>query len=255
MLLPGVSGGTCAIILGIYDRLITSVSEITKRKNIRQNITYLALVAFGGLVGALLFSFLLTKLLEMWGYFLSFLFIGAVAGTFPILIKQSGVEHFQWKDVLFAGVGTAVSLVITLFPKNMLQIESITGISDLLLLFVAGFAVSIALVLPGISVSYTLLILGIYERMVYAVSTFDIIYIAPIAAGCFIGIFAVTRFLDYLISKYRRAMYMIIAGFVVSCIPRIFERLPRPDETILCIILLLTGFVLIYSVCKATKTV
>ncbi len=255
MLLPGVSGGTCAIILGIYDRLISSVSEITKRINIKQNLLFLLQVLLGGAVGAVLFSFLLSSALEVWSFYLSYLFIGAVLGTVPIIVKQSEISVIKPTDILFAGAGVVASIGITLIPKNLLQLQQITTVGDFFMLFAAGFFVSIALILPGISVSYTLLILGIYERILTAVKTSDALYILPIALGCIIGIFTVTSCLDYLMNRYKRNMYMIILGFVISCIPQVFEGIPKPGELIICTALLAGGFIIIFKVSKAAKSV
>ncbi len=248
MLLPGLSGGTLAILLGIYDKLIKSVSDITKRIDIKRNLLFLSIFSLGGLIGAVCFSHILSSVLLLWGFYLSFLFMGAVIGTVPIIYKQSGVERLSLKDVIFTAVGVAISVSINLIPENIMNIADINSFSEFLLLFIAGIFIAIALILPGISVSYTFLILGIYQRVIDAVKNFDILYIFPIAFGCIVGILSFTRLLDFLMTRFTRPVYMIISGFVISCIPRVFPGMPTGAGYILAIPLLLIGFFVVYFV-------
>ena len=81
MLIPGVSGGTTAIILGVYDRLVAAVASFFK--DVKKNIIFLAVLAVGGVIGLLGFSKLLLKLVELWEVPMLLLFIGATSGSFP----------------------------------------------------------------------------------------------------------------------------------------------------------------------------
>ena len=255
MLLPGVSGGTCAIIIGIYDRLIKAVSTLFK--SFRENTVFLLSVALGGRVGVLGFSWVLSAAMERWGFYLSFLFMGAVLGTVPIIYRQASQKSqtagFKLSDVLYTVIGVALSLGITLIPENLLNIEQISGAADIMLLFAAGAGIAVALVLPGISVSYTLLILGIYDRVLVAVKTFDFAYILPISAGCIFGIFAVTKLLDYLMNRYTRAVYMIIGGFVLSSVPQIFPGLPVGFGIAIGLLLFIAGFFCIFMLSRRAE--
>lgn len=248
MLLPGLSGGTLAILLGIYDRLIKSVSDITKKTDIKKNLIFLGIFSLGGLVGAICFSHILSSVLSLWGFYLSFLFMGAVIGTVPVIYKQSGADKLSVTDILYTAIGVLISLSINLIPENLLSIDSVGSFTDFLLLFTAGALVAVALILPGISVSYTLLILGIYNRVVDSVKSLDVLYLLPIGLGCIVGILAFTRFLDFLMTKYTRAIYMIISGFVISCIPRIFPGFPTGAGYLIAVPLLLIGFFVVYYV-------
>lgn len=256
MLLPGLSGGTLAILLRIYDKLIRAVSDITKKTEIKRNFIFLGIFSLGGLIGVICFSHILSSVLSLWGFYLSFLFMGAVIGTVPIIYKQSGADRISLKDVLFTAVGVTISVSINLIPENLMNFSGINSFSEFLLLFLAGLFIAIALILPGISVSYTLLILGIYQRVIDAVKNLDILYILPIAFGCVVGILGFTRLLDYLMTKFTRSVYMIISGFVISCIPRIFPGLPTGAGYLIAIPLLIVGFWIVYSVAgRAQKRV
>ena len=254
MLLPGLSGGTLAILLRIYDKLIRAVSDITKKTEMKRNLIFLGVFSLGGLIGAICFSHILSSVLSLWGFYLSFLFMGAVIGTVPIIYKQSGADRLSLKDVLSTAIGVAISVSINLIPKDLMDISGINSFSEFLLLFIAGIFIAVALILPGISVSYTLLILGIYQRVIDAIKNLGVLYILPVAFGCVVGILGFTRLLDFLMTKYTRTVYMIISGFVISCVPRIFPGLPAGTGYLIAIPLMLIGFWTVYSVAgKAQK--
>ena len=103
MLVPGVSGGTMAMILGIYDRLVTSVSSFMKHK--RQSLFFLALFSAGGLAGMLLFANPLLALIEAYPMPTLYFFLGAVAGGIPVILKQARIERFSWKVPLYTILG------------------------------------------------------------------------------------------------------------------------------------------------------
>lgn len=254
MLLPGLSGGTLAILLGIYDKLIKSVSDLTRKTEIKKNLIFLLVFSVGGLVGAMCFSHILSAVLSLYGFYLSFLFMGAVIGTVPVIYRQSGADNFSVTDILYTAVGVVISLSINLIPENLLNISGINSVTDFLLLFTAGIFIAVALILPGISVSYTLLILGIYQRVIDSVKNLDVLYLIPMALGCIAGVLAFTRLLDFLMTKFRRPAYMIISGFVISCIPRIFPGLPQGAGYLIAIPLLFIGFFTVYCIVgKAQK--
>jgi putative membrane protein len=248
MLLPGLSGGTMAILLGIYERLIRAVSDITKGLDIRKNLLFLGIFTAGGLAGVFCFSYALSAMLSAFGFYLSFLFIGMIAGTVPLIFKESGVAELKFSDILYTLIGVIISLSINLIPENLLNISSFSSVADVVLLFMAGIFIAIALILPGISVSYTLLILGIYNRVIESVKSLDVLYLLPIGVGTIAGILFFTRLLDTMMTKYKRASYMIITGFVISCIPNIFQGLPSGTGYLIAVPLLIVGFVIVYSI-------
>ena len=255
MLLPGLSGGTIAILLGIYEKLIKAVSDITKGKKIKNNLLFLGVFTLGGLGGVLCFSYILSAVLFLWGYYLSFLFMGAVIGTVPVIFLQSGANRLNARDVFYTSVGVALSVSLTFIPENLLSTADNKTVSEFILLFMAGVFVAVALILPGISVSYTLLILGLYERTVEAVKSFDIVYVLPLGVGCVAGILAFTRFLDYLMTRHTRGIYMVISGFVISCVPTVYPGHPQGTEYLIAIPLLIIGFFAVYLIAgKAQKS-
>ena len=159
MLIPGVSGGTTAIILGIYDRLVASVSSFFK--DIKHNFIFLAAVAVGGILGVLLFAKPLQSLVNLWEAPMLCLFMGATCGSLPMLIRKSK-GGFRFSSVVAALAGFALVLSISLLPEGLFSFDT-HSVSGFLILLVSGIPLAVALVLPGISVSYMLLVIGIWR--------------------------------------------------------------------------------------------
>ena len=115
MLVPGVSGGSMAMILGIYDRLITSVSSFTRRK--KENLAFLIIFSLSGILGILLFASPLLRLIERYPMPMLYFFLGAVAGGIPLIIKQSGVQKVSWRSALYLILGLMTVSLFALIPS------------------------------------------------------------------------------------------------------------------------------------------
>ena len=116
MLIPGVSGGTTAIILGIYDQLVAAVASFFK--DIKKNFLFLIVIALGGVAGILLFSKLLLRLISLWEVPMLFLFIGATSGSFPLLVRKSR-EGFRLSSILFLLLGFALVVGISYLAVSL----------------------------------------------------------------------------------------------------------------------------------------
>ena len=214
MLVPGVSGGSMAMIIGIYDKLINAVSSFTK--DIKKNILFLLVFAGGAGVGAVIFANPILSLIERFPKPMLYFFIGAVAGGIPLMIKQSTVKKFSWKLPLYIVLGGAIVISISFIPTGGIDVGG--GIAHYLLLLFAGFISAVALVLPGISVSYMFLVLGIYEQFMDSVSTLYLPFLVPLGVGLIIGIFMTTKILDTAMKKYPVPVYFIILGFLLGSV-------------------------------------
>ena len=103
MLVPGVSGGSMAMILGIYDRLISSVSSFMKNK--KENLIFLALFCLGGGLGMILFARPLLGLIERFPMPMMYFFLGAVAGGVPMIFKEARIQRVSWESLAWIALG------------------------------------------------------------------------------------------------------------------------------------------------------
>ena len=247
MTVPGVSGGSMAMVLGIYDRLLKHVSEITKYP--KESLTFLLWFAAGAGSGAFLFSrgisWLLTTRAEG---VLRFFFLGAVTGGIPMILKSASVRHIRGRELICILTGIFTALLIALIPQGMFAPEAENAPSNMLFQFAGGFIIAVALVLPGISASQMLYMLGIYESTLKAISSLDIFALLPLAVGGIMGTYLTARILEQLIKKHREATFLMILGFMLASLPELLPGHLAQENLLFCGMALAAGFVSLYLV-------
>lgn len=244
MLVPGVSGGSMAMILGIYDRLISSVSSFMKNK--KENLIFLVVFSMGGILGVLLFANPLLQLIERYPMPMLYFFIGAVAGGIPLIVRQSGAKKLTWRIAGYVILGLVAVSALGLLPQDLFNAENSSGTVGFLLLLIAGFVTAAALVLPGISVSYLLLLLGLYDRTMSAISTLHLPFLLPLGIGLVLGIVLITRALERAMAAHPHPSYFIILGFLLGSVAEIFPGIPQGLSLPVCIITFAAGFSAIF---------
>lgn len=234
MAVPGVSGGTMAIVLGIYDRLLSAISGI--RKDFKNNAWFLIRFGLGAAIGLVLFYELIGRLLEIFPIPVSALFFGAVIGGIPTLMSKIKPDKVTAKFCVTSLLWGILGVIIVLGVANILDIlkwlgviepdvtslVSTTGsvtLANILLWVVTGFVISIALILPGISTSHMLIILGITSIVSMPLPALAIIGLSLLA-----GIFAITKPLEWAMNRFTRPTYCVIIGFVLGSLWDIFEE-------------------------------
>ena len=211
---PGVSGGSMAIILGIYDRLLQSVNSLIKKgADKKKAIVFLLWTALGGGIGFVVFSRLVSFLLETLPLYVCFFFVGAVIGGVPMVLKSAEIKKVRFLDVVMTALGALIVWLISLIPSGVFSIDGIGGLGGVALKVLCGLILAFGLVLPGISFSQMLYVFGIYSEIVEKVAAFDILPLVPIGVGGIIGIFAASWIVEFLMRKFRRSVYAVIFGF------------------------------------------
>lgn len=244
---PGASGGSMAMILGIYEQLLHSFNAVlTNAEERKKNIYFLLQFSFGAGIGMILLSGIVVKLLKWYPAPMTFFFMGAVAGGIPVFMKDIGRQRIKGNDVVCFLSGVLVILLIALLPSGIFAVDSGSGFTGFLLQFLGGILSAIALVLPGISVSHMLYILGIYEGLMYSISTFQWIACLPFGIGLIIGVVLSAGLVERFLSKYRRQTYLIILGFVAASVVDLFSFIEKIEMPGLCFFMGVAGFFVIY---------
>lgn len=271
MTVPGVSGGTMAILVGIYDRLIGAVSALipgksrdgaegvggTKekicwtdyRRTVLQSILFLVVFLLGAGLGILLFAKLISGLLEqpVAGSYVRFFFLGAVAGGIPLILASSKVKKFSAWLIFLPIIGAGLVYGLTFLPEEMFSLEAAGGIGAFLLKLVGGIILAIALVLPGVSASQMLYTLGIYEELLACIGDFRVVPLIPLGIGTVLGILLITKTLDMLMTKYPKQTFLIIFGFILGSLPELFPQ-DAEGNYLLCGLCVAVGFMLAYAI-------
>lgn len=225
MLVPGVSGGSMAIILGIYDHLINAARNIFKKP--KESIFTLALFVLGSIAGFMVVANPIKQLLAWNEKLIMYFFIGAIVGSIPMILKKAKTEKAELHAVLYAiyvSFGLFLMWLITQIPENLFTKSD--GIIGLLVQAAGGFLSATAFVLPGISISFFLVVLGLYEWVLSAIATMDLLALIPFAIGLLIGIAACIKVLSYLLTRHPRPTYLVILGFIIGSVAEIFPGMP-----------------------------
>lgn len=244
LLIPGVSGGTMAMILGVYDTLIHSVS--TFFQNTKENLLFLLTFSGGAALGIFLFARPLLYLVETFRLPVMYFFMGAVAGGIPMILRKARISGITPAVILYPLLGILIVLLMDLLPAGLLSMDGRADMSHMLLLAAAGVVTAVALVLPGISVSYMLLMLGMYEDTMYAITEFYLPYLLPLGLGGLLGVILTTKILERALKNHTTGTYLIILGFVLGAVGKVFPGLPEGIGLILCPLLFAVGFILLW---------
>lgn len=231
--IPGVSGGTIAFVLGIYEKLTYSISILPtaliklKWKDIIESLKILIPTFFGAAVSIFLFLNIINYLFSNYPVPTKIFFVGLVLGSFPFVTKT--VEKYNFKVFLAFFLGAFIMAIFVYFDINEPEINEAVGetVSSSnfsfvygIKLFFCGIAAAIAMVIPGISGSLLLLILGEYENISYFVSnmTSNLNNIYPLiflGIGILIGIFLISKLITILIQKYRSMLFGFVLGILI----------------------------------------
>lgn len=242
MLVPGVSGGTMAMLLGIYDSLISSVSSFFKQP--KKSLKVLIPFVIGALLGMVLFAKPLLTLIEKYPMPTLYFFLGAVAGGIPFVLRKAQASKLSVSTVFYLLLGIALVLGIARLPENLFSISLHVGVREILLLIAAGIFVAVALILPGISVSYMLLVMGMYQNTMDSISKLYLPYLVPLGVGGILGILLTTKLLENAMNRYPKPTYLIILGFMLGSVAEIFPGFPTGFAWLYCVPCAIIGFVI-----------
>lgn len=216
---PGVSGGTIAFISGIYEELLDSIGSINLRslKILKTqgpakfwqaiNGNFL-LVLFSGIVFSIaslaqLVSYLLAeKPILIWSFF-----FGLIVASIVYIFRQ--LPHLRWQEWVGLWSGTFIALAVSVAPRMQ-------GSENLWVLFCAGAVAICAMILPGVSGSFILLLLGMYPIVIAAISDFNWQILLVFMLGCGCGLMAFSRVLTWLLHHYHSITIAVLTGFLLG---------------------------------------
>ena len=246
MAVPGISGGSAAMVIGVYDDLLRAVSRCFSEP--RRNIPLLLRFALGGILGLFLMagaiSWLLTTPAEVP---VRFLFLGAVAGGIPAIFRKAGVRRLNASGLVLILSGAAAVLLLASFPEGLFT-PGERGFANMALQFTGGVLLAAALVLPGISASHFLYMLGIYDAVMEKLSTLDLIPLLPLAAGTVLGIFLTARLIETLFQRHQAGTFLVILGFMLASLRELIPRGAEPWQILTGIPCILVGFMPVYFI-------
>ena len=254
---PGVSGGTIAVICNVYDKLILLSS--LNLKQMKRAWKELASLALGIGTGIILFAKLITLLYTAYPAQTSFFFIGVIIGSIPFLYRKVCFSLPSAADttrtamrgsrlvVLLCGVAGLVLMFGMFFlqRKGIQAAAIVTAFSPAaaVKLAVMGAIAAVAMLIPGISGSFVLLVLGAYQTILQAVADFNIPLLVPAGLGVCIGLVFGARLIALLLERFPAPMYGFILGLVAGSVIYLYPRVCQPfSMRVISAVLLFIGY-------------
>ena len=257
-IIPGVSGGTLMITLGLYEEVINTISHFFE--NFKKNVKFIIPIGIGIVVSILLLSKVISFCLDKYPFPTTFFFIGLILGGIPLLWKRASGAKRKISNWVVFGITFGVILLFT-FMKSGNYFVSLDNLDiyGYVKLFVIGIISAATMVIPGISGSFVLMLLGYYEPIVNTIKDLtnmellgrNIFILAPFGIGIVVGIILVAKLIEYLLNRYPVKTYYGVLGFVlasiISIIIPILKVSPSMLEVIISVILVIVGGITAYK--------
>ncbi len=217
--IPGVSGGTIALITGIFERLIKALKSFDRKalhlfitgkfKALAYHIdlTFLLAVGSGVAISILSLAKLLSWLFENYPIYLWAFFFGLIAASIFFVLRQ--IKTFNYQNVLAGLLGIAIAITIAFLSPAAEN-------SNTFYLFICGVVAICSMILPGLSGSFVLIIMGNYLLLLNAVSNFELNILWPVLAGCIFGLLAFSHLLSWIFDHYRNITLSLLTGFIAG---------------------------------------
>lgn len=222
---PGVSGGTIAFISGIYEELINSINNIDlkllsvlKKEGVRPfwtklNGNFLSALFLGIFISLFSLAKFLSWLLENKPILLWSFFFGLVFASIFLVGKE--IKRWGLTTILVGIAGAAIAYFITTLPPS-------ENVESLPYLFLSGALAVCAMILPGISGAFILVLLGSYKTILDAVHEKDIKMVATVAVGAIFGLLSFARLLKWMFKHYRNLTLALLTGFILGSLNKIW---------------------------------
>jgi putative membrane protein len=225
--IPGVSGGTIAVMLGIYDRLIAAINGIFS-KEWKTHLRFLIPLGLGVVTSILLLARVIEWLFEHYPAPTQFLFMGLIIGVIPYLAKKSEMKYnFKPVHYVLLLIGAVIVASMVFFKSEETAVIQEMTAGTYTMLFFSGFIASAAMILPGISGSFILLIIGIYSTVISGISNFQLDVIFVVGVGILLGIIVMSKLIKFFLENYSSATYALIIGLVIGSIVVIYPGIPE----------------------------
>jgi putative membrane protein len=216
--IPGVSTGTLAVVFNIYDRLIEVVTPNIKK--IVMAWKFLLPLAVGGFAGIFLFSRLVTMLLTNHPVQTYWFFIGIIAGGLPMIyrrVREPGTVLPCFPAIVCGVIALVLMIfVAVLRPATDAQVYTVLTPHVFAMLEAAGALAAVALIVPGTSGSFLLLVIGLYRTVIQAVGDLNIPLLVSVAVGAAFGLFVGAALVRFLLAKARKPTYGAVLGLVAG---------------------------------------
>lgn len=219
-IIPGLCSGSVAIILSVYDDMIIALS--LDFAYMKKHWFELCLLCIGILFGIFGFSYLISELLKSHYNISIFFFMGLVLGSVPLLFKKAkNTSDSKKKFIKYIWFAAMIALIIGLSFVSVVDNAVVYNVLDFKLfifLFLAGVIGAVGMIVPGLSGSFLLLLLGLYSTLINAVKNLNFLILLPFALGAVLGLVFGAKFIKLMMKKHPKITYYAIIGLVIGSV-------------------------------------
>ncbi len=224
-IIPGVSGGTLALTMGVYEDLIESISHFFK--DVKKSLKFLCVFGLGAILSILLMSKVISLSLDKFPFPTTLFFVGLIIGGIPLLTRKVRKNKVKPFNVLLFLItfGVVIGMAFMQEGNNVVSLSNVTPWM-MFLLFIVGMVAAATMVIPGVSGSFVLMLLGFYKPVVNTVSQLtdfsmlghNLLVLVPFGIGVLLGIVLIAKLIEFLFNKYELSTYYAILGFLIASI-------------------------------------
>lgn len=241
-ILPGISSGVLCIIFGIYEKLLDSIIHFFK--DIKKNIKFLLPIVIGIAIGILIFSNFLNYFFINFPIQTKSIFIGLILGSIPSLIKESNKKS-EFKPIyLFYTLFAFLFGVFLVILENYIPNSETNSTFSFLYLAISGFIMSVGIVVPGISSTVILMLMGVYNTYLSSISTLYFPVLIPMGIGLILGCLIFMKLTDFLLNNFYEKTFYSIIGFSLGSILVLMPNISFGLTSIIFLLCILLGFLL-----------
>lgn len=241
-IIPGISSGVLCIIFGIYEKLLDSIIHFFS--NVKKNIKFLLPIVIGVAIGVLIFSNFLNYFLINFPIQTKSIFIGLILGSVPSLIKESK-KKTDFKPIfllytLFAFLFGILLVILENYIPNTKPGSSF----NFSYLMISGFIMSVGIIVPGVSSTIILMLMGVYNVYLSSISTLYFPVLIPMGLGLIVGCFIFMKITDFLLNNFYEKTFYSIIGFSLGSILVLMPDVSFDITGIISILCIILGFLL-----------
>lgn len=255
-IIPGVSGGTLAIIMGIYEDLINAISHFFK--DLKKNIKFVFLIGIGAVMAVILGSRIIETCLNKYTLPTILFFTGLILGGIPMLFNKVK-KDIKPLNILIFLLTFGIVIGITFLKSGGDVTFTSMGVFDYVMLFLVGMVAAATMIIPGISGSFMLMVMGYYEPILSVINEFtsftnfwdNFWILCPFGIGVLVGVILIAKLIEFLFKKFEIPTYFGIIGFVIASMIGIFTSATglvfSTTYIIVGILLMILGFGIAYK--------
>ena len=219
---PGFSGSIMAILMGIYDKLIAIVAN--PFRNFKKNILYLLPMGIGAAISLILFVLSFSRLFENYPRATCLLFIGLIAGNLPVVWKHTRGDTFKAHYAVGMVVAFGLALALALVSTGLPTVNAASV--NLVYMGLCGLLAGIASLIPGMSISMILLVLGVYGPLLEAARHIDIPVLLVVGGLFVVAMVTSSRLIKFIFARYPSFSYCLVFGFMCGSLAGLLFSLP-----------------------------